>query len=197
MGAGFSAANGLGGISTRAVGMTTALIGTLFQCRERLGWDFYRWYDPPDAVPLLRFSAANGLGGISTESGATVTGTVPVTATFQCRERLGWDFYSRAGKGTTTSPTFQCRERLGWDFYPFLEETEIGPSSSLRFSAANGLGGISTGGKLMGWTFSHRPRGGFSAANGLGGISTGSALRWLPAGQCVSVPRTAWVGFLP
>ena len=89
---GFSAANGLIGISTRRVGSTStydpycfsaangligistdqkveALLAELqFQCRERLDWDFYQTLAMTVVVsPAACFSAANGLIGISTE----------------------------------------------------------------------------------------------------------------------------------
>ena len=40
-------------------------------------------------------------------------------ASFQCRERLDWDFYAyTAADLSEEEADFQCRERLDWDFYP-------------------------------------------------------------------------------
>jgi hypothetical protein len=85
-----------------------------FQCRERLGWDFYTTI----AIFCLVLS---------------------LTAGFQCRERLGWDFYPNKLWWThqSTFGTFQCRERLGWDFYPTEVPTTVTPT---KFQCRERLG---------------------------------------------------------
>jgi len=81
----FSAANGLSGISTNTDGNVSAAI-------------------------RRSFSAANGLSGISTGSIAFDTVEIGLLArTFQCRERLEWDFYQfwryyRPGKRVVSVP---------------------------------------------------------------------------------------------
>ena len=70
LGSGFSAANGLSGISTIMAGSKDVTWET-FQCRERLEWDFYLRRCRLTVArigSLLSFSAANGLSGISTYS---------------------------------------------------------------------------------------------------------------------------------
>jgi hypothetical protein len=66
---GFSAANGLSGISTRYFLAYAGRKVSGFQCRERLEWDFYL--------------GSGCLGRVDGKAQA-----------FQCRERLEWDFYS-------------------------------------------------------------------------------------------------------
>jgi hypothetical protein len=86
---------------------------------------------------------------------------------FQCRERLGCDFYLwtvRTEEGETMSE-FQCRERLGCDFYSEKND-RIMAALAERFSAANGLVVISTRKRTIG------------------------SWRRSPS---VSVPRTAWL----
>ena len=122
----FSAANGMVGISTcRTQGARHKMNIALwckFQCRERHGWDFYPAVcrDGGRRVRHSRFSAANGMVGISTGSLATcICKKIPIL--FQCRERHGWDFYSR--------------------FVQFALKSD---GKGDGFSAANGMVGIST-----------------------------------------------------
>ncbi len=124
--AGFNAANGLSGISTRqllAPLSEPASTQAMFQCRERLKWDFYpdRTAPPsPNSPRSTSFNAANGLSGISTRGRARACRTRSCCILFQCRERLKWDFYQNGAR------------------FAALALAD-------GFNAANGLSGISTG----------------------------------------------------
>ena len=64
---GFSAANGLSGISTKKQAVVAEFKNS-FQCRERPEWDFYGRTPGSSRARSVSFSAANGLSGISTRS---------------------------------------------------------------------------------------------------------------------------------